>query len=72
MNLNINYFRIEKDRQQILAEIQDVRAAAEEVSRSKACAEKSHKHILINLNELNKKIEESTLNLGDIEASKRR
>ena len=64
--------RIEKDKTQIMSEIQDVRAAAEEVARSKACAEKSHKHILGQLNELNKKIEESNLNLGDMEAAKRR
>ena len=55
-----------------MAEIQEIRAATEEVSRSKAGAEKSHKHILGTLNEINKKIEESNLNLGDMEASKRR
>ena len=36
-------FRIEKDKGQIGNEIGDVRAATEEVVRSKASAEKSHR-----------------------------
>ena len=64
--------RIEKDKAQILSEISDVRAATEEVSRSKASADKSHKHHLTILNDLNKKIDESHLTIGDMEASKRR
>merc|ERR1719370_1872776 len=64
--------KIEKDKSQIMIEIQDVRAATDEVARSKASAEKSCKNLLGNLNDLNKKVEESNLTLGDIEGSKRR
>ena len=56
----------------IIAEISDVRAATDEVNRSKASAEKSYRNLLNNLNELNKKVEESNLHLGDLEAFKRR
>merc|ERR1711910_52297 len=59
--------KIEKDKSQIMAEIADVRAATDEVARSKASAEKSHKNLISNLNELNKKVEESNLTLGDME-----
>ena len=64
--------RIDKDKAQILSEISDIRAATEEVWRSKASADKSHKHHLTQLNELNKKMAEFKLTLGDLEASKRR
>merc|ERR1711936_381184 len=64
--------KIEKDKSQIMIEIQDVRAATDEVARSKASAEKSYKNLVGNLNDLNKKVEESNLNLGDMEAGKRR
>jgi hypothetical protein len=37
------YFRIEKDKSQIMHEITDVRAATEEVTRSKASAEKGYR-----------------------------
>ena len=68
-----NYFpRIEKDKAQIMAEIQDVRAATDEVGRSKASAEKSLRNLTNTLNELNKKVEECNLNLGDMEQAKRR
>merc|ERR1719206_168853 len=50
----------------------DVRAATDEVSRSKASAEKSHRSLIATLNELTKRIEETNLNLGDFEAAKRR
>ena len=38
----------------------------------KAAAEKNHKQLLGTLTELNKKVEESTLTIGDMEVSKRR
>merc|ERR1712066_35798 len=38
--------KIEKDKNQIMHEIQDVRAAADEISRSKASAEKSNKSLI--------------------------
>merc|ERR1719193_1500841 len=57
---------------QIANEINDVRAATDEVGRSKASAEKSQRALTATLNDLTKKIEEVTLNLGDFEASKRR
>merc|ERR1711874_603097 len=60
------------DKIQIMAEISDVRAATDEVGRSKASAEKTYKNLLSTLNDLNKKVEESNLTLGDMEASKRR
>ena len=64
--------RVEQDKIKILAEIADVRAATDEVNRSKASAEKSYRNLLNNLNDLNKKVEETNLHLGDLEAAKRR
>merc|ERR1719297_347776 len=64
--------KVEQDKNKIMAEIADVRAATDEVNRSKASAEKSYKNLLNGLNDLNKKIEETNLNLGDMEAGKRR
>merc|ERR1719373_801359 len=64
--------KIEKDKQQIMHEIADVRAATDEVHRSAASAEKSHKNLLASLNELGKKVEEGNLTLGDFEAAKRK
>merc|ERR1719312_1468147 len=64
--------KIDSDKIKIMAEIADVRAATDEVGRSKASAEKSHKNLVANLNDLNKKVEECTLTLGDMEGSKRR
>merc|ERR1719361_1289991 len=55
-----------------MAEIADVRAATDAVNRSKASAEKSYRNLMNNLNDLNKKIEETNLLLGDLEAAKRR
>merc|ERR1712223_1433812 len=54
--------KIEKDRNQIMHEIGDVRAATEEISRSKASAEKQNKNLVAQLNESNKKVEEANLN----------
>merc|ERR1712002_436075 len=59
--------KIEKDKSQIMAEIADVRAATDE-----AAAEKSHKNLLTSLNDLNKKVEESNLTIGDFEGYKKR
>merc|ERR1712212_956011 len=64
--------KVVKDCGQIANEIGDVRAATDEVARSKASAEKSHRSLIQTLNELTKRIEETNLNLGDFEASKRR
>jgi len=62
--------RIEKDKMQIMNEIGDVRAANEEVLRSKASAEKSFKSLTNQLNDLNQRVESSTLTLGDFEHAK--
>merc|ERR1711936_1171589 len=64
--------KIEKDKSQINHEIQDVRAATDEIIRSKASAEKSNKNLLISLNDANKKVEEANLTLGDFENGKRK
>merc|ERR1712241_1032235 len=64
--------KIEKDKSHINHEIQDVRAATDEIIRSKASAEKSNKNLLNSLNEVNKKVEEANLTLGDYEAHKRK
>merc|ERR1712054_180003 len=64
--------KVVKDCGQIANEIGDVRAATDEVARSKASAEKSHRSLIATLNELTKRIEETNLNLGDFEAAKRR
>merc|ERR1712240_292118 len=64
--------KVAKDCGQISNEIGDVRAATDEVARSKASAEKSYKNLVATLNDLNKKVEESNLTLGDMEAGKRR
>merc|ERR1712140_91768 len=53
-------------------EIQDVRTATDEIVRSKASAEKSNKNLLASLNEVNKKVEEANLTLGDFENNKRK
>merc|ERR1711912_102399 len=64
--------KIEKDKTVIMHEIADARAATDEVNRSKASAEKSLRNLQGNLNDLNKKIEEANLTLGDMEAGKRK
>ena len=46
--------KIEKDRVQISHEIQDVRAATEEINRSKASAEKSNRNLRCGLKSINK------------------
>merc|ERR1719300_1771502 len=62
----------EKDKNSINHEIQDVRAATDEIVRSKASAEKSNKNLCATLNECNKKVEEANLTLGDFENAKRK
>merc|ERR1712170_152447 len=62
----------EKDKSQINHEIQDVRAATDEIIRSKASAEKPNKNLITQLNEHNKKVEEANLTLGDFENAKRK
>merc|ERR1719419_2085426 len=64
--------KIEKDKIKIQAEIGDARSAFDEINRAKASAEKSNKVLLGQLNELNKKVEESNMTLGDYEAIKRK
>merc|ERR1711878_173223 len=59
--------KVEKDKSGINHEIQDVRTATDEIVRSKASAEKSNKNLLASLNEVNKKVEEANLTLGDFE-----
>merc|ERR1711963_511217 len=68
--LNKMKAKVTKDCGQIANEIADVRAATDEVARSKASAEKSQRALTGTLNELTKKIEEVNLNLGDFEAGK--
>merc|ERR1739846_13081 len=64
--------KIEKDKTGLMHEVQDVRAATDEIGRSKASAEKSNKGLLTSLNEANKKVEEANLTLGDFENNKRK
>merc|ERR1711962_1037952 len=64
--------KIEKDKAKIQSEIGDARSAFDEINRAKASAEKSNKVLLGQLNELNKKVEESNMTLGDYEAIKRK
>merc|ERR1711881_532596 len=63
--------KIEKDKTQLMHEIQDCRSATEEIGRSKASAEKSNKGLLTSLNEANKKVEEANLTLGDFDNNKK-
>ena len=64
--------KVEKDKNGITKEIQDVRAATDEVGRSKASAEKCNKALITQLNEGNKKVEEANLTLADFENGKRK
>merc|ERR1719509_153981 len=59
--LNKMKTKIEKDKTVIMREIADARAAVDEVARSKASSEKSHRNLMATLNEQAKKIEEATL-----------
>merc|ERR1719282_2317206 len=62
--------KIEKDKQIIMAEIADARAATEEVVRSQASADKSNKNLVDTLNAINKKVDAANLTLGDFGMSK--
>merc|ERR1712088_624491 len=64
--------KIEKDKTALMHEVQDVRAATDEVGRAKASAEKSGKNLIASLNDVNKKVEEATLTIGDFENNKRK
>ena len=66
------FFRVEKDKIQIQAEIGDVRSATEEVHRSQASAEKQNKNLMLSLNDVNKRIEEHNCNMVNLEAVRRR
>merc|ERR1712165_592440 len=61
---------IDKDKQTIMAEIADARAATEEVVRSQASADKANKALLDTLNAANKKVDAANLTLGDFASSK--
>merc|ERR1739842_257188 len=56
---------IDKDKQIIMAEIADARAATDEVGRSQASADKSNKNLLETLNAINKKLDAANLTIGD-------
>merc|ERR1719384_1158135 len=62
--------KIEKDKQTIMAEIGDARAATEEVVRSQSSADKANKALLDTLNAANKKVDAANLTLGDFGMSK--
>merc|ERR1719443_270633 len=64
--------KVDKDKDQIVKEINDVRGATDEVGRSKASAEKQLRALNAQLNEISKKVDEASLNLADIENGKRR
>ena len=64
--------KVDKDKSIILHEIDDTRAATEEISRAKSSAEKSVKALQATLAETCKKIDEATMVLGDFENSKRK
>merc|ERR1719245_777289 len=62
--------KIEKDKQVIMMEIADARAATEEVARSQASADKSNKNLVDQLNAINKKVDAANLTLGDFGMAK--
>merc|ERR1711868_283062 len=62
--------KIEKDKQVIMMEIADARAATEEVARSQASADKANKGLVDTLNAANKKVDAANLTLGDFGMSK--
>merc|ERR1711971_923026 len=57
--------KIDKDKQVIMAEIADARAATDEVGRSQASADKSNKALVETLNAINKKLDAAQLTIGD-------
>merc|ERR1719278_2398977 len=62
--------KIDKDKQIIMGEISDARAATEEVGRSQASQDKSNKALLETLNAINKKVDAAMLTIGDFGMSK--
>merc|ERR1719369_1664874 len=64
--------KIDKDKNHILHEIADARAATDEVTRAQASSDKSNKALFVTLGEINKKVEEANLTLGDFDAAKRK
>merc|ERR1740137_19745 len=62
--------KIDEDKTIIMAEISDARAATDEVVRAQASQDKSNKALLEQLNATNKKVDASTLTLGDYAMSK--
>jgi len=62
--------KIDKDKNLIMAEISDARAATDEVVRSQASADKANKGLVDTLNAINKKVDAANLTLGDFAASK--
>merc|ERR1711972_1212959 len=62
--------KIDKDKQIIMAEIADARAATDEVVRAQASQDKSNKALLDRLNATNKKVDAANLTLGDYAMSK--
>merc|ERR1711902_161509 len=62
--------KIDKDKQIIMAEIADARAATEEVVRSQASADKANKGLVDTLHGANKKVDAANLTLGDYGMSK--
>merc|ERR1712223_594796 len=53
--------KIEKDKSQINHEVVDIRAATDEVTRSKASAEKTNKNLIDNLMKLTRRLKKQTL-----------
>merc|ERR1712061_747757 len=62
--------KIDKDKQIIMGEIADARAATEEVVRSQASQDKSNKAYVEALNAINKKVDAAMLTIGDFGMSK--
>merc|ERR1712228_786444 len=62
--------KIDKDKQVIMAEISDARAALDEVVRAQASQDKANKTLLEQLNATNKKVDAANLSLGDFAMSK--
>merc|ERR1712121_107520 len=62
--------QIDKDKNLIMSEIADARAATEEVVRAQGLQDKSNKALLDQLNATNKKVDAANLTLGDYAMSK--
>ena len=55
-----------------MSEIDDMRSAAEEVTRSKVISEKQNKNLLLQLNDANKKVDESNFMLTEYQKAKQK